>query len=122
VYYEGIGFCQYRMDMVVNETLLVEVKSTLELHRVATRQVHNYLRATNLEVGLLLHFGPEAKFYRLYSPNAENPPNPAPLRPITPPTPRCQISNTAAAAHWQPQGDAKIGRRVLTTEPCVPKL
>ena len=27
-------------------------------------QLHNYLRATNLEVGLLFHFGPEPKFYR----------------------------------------------------------
>jgi hypothetical protein len=26
---------------------------------------YNYLRATNLEVGLLLHFGPEARFYRV---------------------------------------------------------
>jgi len=40
-----------------------------EVHRVVARQVYNYLRATNLEVGLLLHFGPEPKFYRLYSPN-----------------------------------------------------
>jgi hypothetical protein len=39
----------------------------------------NYPRATNLEVGLLFHFDPEAKFYRLYAPNAEqkHPRNPS---------------------------------------------
>lgn len=55
-----------RMDMVVDEKLVVETKSTLELHKAAPRQVFNYLRATKLEVGLLLHFGPEPRFYRLF--------------------------------------------------------
>jgi len=40
----------------------------LHLHKSAQRQVHNYLRATNLEVGLLPHFEPEP-FFRLYVPN-----------------------------------------------------
>ena len=44
---------------------------TVELHRSASRQLLSYLRATSLEVGFLLHFGPEAKFYRLYAPNAK---------------------------------------------------
>jgi hypothetical protein len=37
--------------------------------RSGPRQVYNYLRATNLEVGLLLHFGPRPNFYRLISSN-----------------------------------------------------
>ena len=53
-----------RLDMVVNGRLVIEVKSTHQLHPVAIRQLYNYLRGTNLEVGLLLHFGPEPKFYR----------------------------------------------------------
>lgn len=32
------------------------------------RPLRNYLRATNLEVGLLLHFGPTAQFFREYFP------------------------------------------------------
>jgi hypothetical protein len=39
--------------MIVDDVLVVEVKSTAELHAGANRQVYNYLRATNLEVGLL---------------------------------------------------------------------
>jgi GxxExxY protein len=58
-----IGF--QRLDVVVDDLVIVEVKSTANLARVAPRQLYNYLRATRLEVGLLLHFGPEPKFYRL---------------------------------------------------------
>ena len=53
------------MDMVVDERLLVETKSTEVLPKIASRQVYNYLRATGLEVGLLLHFGPEPAFHRI---------------------------------------------------------
>jgi GxxExxY protein len=69
VYYDGDELCQQRLDFVVNEKVVIEVKSTFELHASAVRQVRGYLRATNLEVGLVLHFGPEAKFFRLYVPN-----------------------------------------------------
>ena len=47
-----------RLDMIVDEKLVVEIKSTQELHKSSARQVYNYLRATNLDVRLLLHFGP----------------------------------------------------------------
>ena len=69
-YYDGLELCQQRLDFVVDDKVVVELKSTVELRRAAPRQLLNYLRATNLEVGLLLHFGPEAKFYRLFAPNA----------------------------------------------------
>ena len=70
IYYDGLELCQQRLDFVVDDKVVVELKSTVELRRAAPRQLLNYLRATNLEVGLLLHFGPEAKFYRLFAPNA----------------------------------------------------
>jgi GxxExxY protein len=69
IYYDGEELMQYRLDMVINETLVVEVKSTYVLHPGAKRQTYNYLRATNLEVALLLHFGPEPKFYRFIHSN-----------------------------------------------------
>jgi len=65
VMYKGEELSQQRLDMVVDEKLIVEVKSTAQLHKFAPRQVYNYLKATHLEVGLLLHFGPEPAFYRL---------------------------------------------------------
>jgi GxxExxY protein len=65
VWYKGVELATQRVDMIVDERLVIETKATFELHRAATRQVYNYLRATRLEVGLLLHFGPEPKFYRI---------------------------------------------------------
>jgi GxxExxY protein len=69
VFYKGqeIGF--QRLDMVIDDTVVIEAKSTAELHKNATRQVYNYLRATNLEVGLLLHFGREPRFFRIVCEN-----------------------------------------------------
>jgi|SRR5688572_2551499 GxxExxY protein len=65
VRYKGHELGHQRLDLVVDETLVIEVKSTERLHPGATRQLFNYLKATKLEVGLLLHFGPNgAKFHR----------------------------------------------------------
>ncbi|GLC24900.1 GxxExxY protein [Roseisolibacter agri] len=60
---EAIG-CQ-RLDLLVDGRLVVEVKSTVVLAPAATRQLYNYLHATRLKIGLLLHFGPEPQFYRV---------------------------------------------------------
>jgi GxxExxY protein len=65
VFYREAAIAEQRLDMIVDHKLVVEIKSTQELPKFARRQVYNYLRATDLEVGLLLHFGPTAKFYRL---------------------------------------------------------
>jgi len=65
VFYKGYELGRQRLDMIVDEKLVVETKSSYVLPREAKAQVYNYLKATGLEVGLLLHFGPEANFYRL---------------------------------------------------------
>mgnify|MGYP003295737605 CR=1 FL=1 len=65
VMYKGRELCKQRVDMVVDERLVIETKSGADLPKTGSRQLYNYLRATNLRVGLLLHFGPEPKFYRI---------------------------------------------------------
>jgi GxxExxY protein len=65
IMYKGEELGYQRLDMIVDGKVVVEAKSTQELHDSATRQLHNYLRATGLEIGLLMHFGPEPKFFRL---------------------------------------------------------
>lgn len=67
VFFKGMVMGKQRLDMVVDEKLVVEVKSTYDLRSGALRQLHNYLCATHLQVGLFLHFGPEPKFYRMVS-------------------------------------------------------
>jgi len=68
VMYKGVELGKQRLDMVVDDSIVIEIKSTHDLPRYATRQLFNYLRATNVKVGLLLHFGPEPKFFRLSRP------------------------------------------------------
>ncbi|HVZ48410.1 MAG TPA: GxxExxY protein [Gemmatimonadaceae bacterium] len=73
VMYDGVELGFHRLDMVVAGAVVVEIKATATLHPVARRQLYNYLRATNLEHGLLLYFGPEPRFQRLYVPNRQPP-------------------------------------------------
>lgn len=65
IWFEGKMIARHRLDMLVEETIIVEVKACESLHERATRQLTNYLAATRLDVGLILHFGPTgAKPYR----------------------------------------------------------
>jgi GxxExxY protein len=64
VYFRGKEIARQRLDMVVDGRVIVEIKSTEVLHQSAHRQLLSYLKSTDLDVGLLLHFGPEARFYR----------------------------------------------------------
>ena len=63
--YKGKPLTKQRLDMVVDQCVLVENKSTSVLPSFTRRQTHNYLKASTLEVVLILHFGPTAKFYRI---------------------------------------------------------
>ena len=65
VCYKGAHLGYQRVDMIVDDKVVVETKATEALHKSSFRQLHSYLRATSLEVGLLLHFAPDkASFYR----------------------------------------------------------
>jgi GxxExxY protein len=48
----------YRIDMLVARQVLVEIKSSSVIGASDSRQLFNYLRASKVNVGLLLHFGP----------------------------------------------------------------
>jgi GxxExxY protein len=69
VYFRGEPLARQTLDMVVNDRVIVEIKSTERLHPESTRQLFGYLCSTNIEVGLLLHFGREPKFYRVICEN-----------------------------------------------------
>lgn len=57
VFYKGNQVGTYYADLVVAETVVVELKSVETLARDHVAQVINYLRASRLPVGLLLNFG-----------------------------------------------------------------
>lgn len=56
--YEGTKFtCGFRADLVVNESLIVELKSVEKLAPVQAKQVLTYLKLTSYRLGLLINFG-----------------------------------------------------------------
>jgi len=64
VAYKGATVGAYRFDLLVDHRVLVETKAGEVLGPTDKRQRLNYLCATGIEVGLLLHFGPEPRFLR----------------------------------------------------------
>jgi GxxExxY protein len=69
VFYKGKRIARQRMDMLVDRKVILENKATVDLPAATLRQTYSYLTATKLAVALVLHFGLEPKFYRLYSGN-----------------------------------------------------
>ena len=64
VFYKGKLIARQRLDMVVDDRVIVESKATERLLPFAGPQLIGYLRATTFRVGVLLHFGPHPKFCR----------------------------------------------------------
>jgi GxxExxY protein len=70
VYYAGQLVGEYFADIVVNGVVIVELKAVRTLLKEHEAQLLNYLKASVIEVGLLLNFGPEPKFRRRVYDNA----------------------------------------------------
>ena len=55
--YAGVSLdCSYRMDLVVEQSVIVEVKAVAKIDAVHEAQMDSYLRISDLRVGLLLNF------------------------------------------------------------------
>ncbi len=59
VYYSGEIVGTYKADLIVNELIIVELKSVRNLVKEFEVQLVNYLTATMKPVGLLINFGPK---------------------------------------------------------------
>lgn len=70
VYYHGCIVGEFKADMIVNDVVLLEIKSVEKLIDAHDAQLLNYLKSTEIEVGLLLNFGREAEFRRKIYDNA----------------------------------------------------
>ena len=59
VFCEGEVIGEYYADILVDNKVIVEIKAAKQLVEENEAQLLNYLKATNIEVGLLLNFGTE---------------------------------------------------------------
>ena len=64
VYYDNVLVGEFFADVIVENAVIVELKAVEALHEIHSNQLINYLKATEIEVGLLLNFGEEPKFVR----------------------------------------------------------
>jgi len=64
VLYEGEVIGEYYADILVDNKVIVEIKAAKRLVEENEAQLLNYLKATNIEVGLLLNFGPKPEVRR----------------------------------------------------------
>jgi len=65
VMFRGANVGEFCADLIVEQAVIVEMKAVQKLDLSHEKQLLNYLRATDLEVGLLLNFGPSAQIRRL---------------------------------------------------------
>ncbi|HEV2834100.1 MAG TPA: GxxExxY protein [Pyrinomonadaceae bacterium] len=65
VRFRGHQVGHFEADMLVEKCVLLELKALRALDRSHEAQLRNYLRATDIEVGLLLNFGLRPEFRRL---------------------------------------------------------
>ena len=64
VYYKKRRVGKYYSDILVNGVVILELKAATELTKEHELQLMNYLKATDVEVGLLLNFGKKPQFVR----------------------------------------------------------
>lgn len=64
VYFDGRVVGDYRVDILVEDCILLELKATEELNPAYENQLINYLKATDIEVGYVLNFGKKPKYSR----------------------------------------------------------
>ena len=64
VYYEGKAVGEYFADMLIDDKVILELKTAESIAKEHEAQLVNYLKATKIEIGLLLNFGKEPNFKR----------------------------------------------------------
>jgi GxxExxY protein len=77
VWFRGRQLSTFRADLIVNRQLIVEVKASQDIQPFHKAQLMHYLKATDLEVGLLLNFGRKPEFTRVVFENARKRRTPA---------------------------------------------
>ncbi len=73
VYYDSHPVGDYYADLIVNNAVIIEIKAAEGISLAHEAQLYNYLKATEIEVGLLLNFGSSPEFRRKFLTNDRKP-------------------------------------------------
>ena len=70
IFYEGINIGTRRVDFLIEDSIMVELKALIKLEEVHLAQAMNYCQVYNLPIGLLINFGSKSlEFKRVYNIN-----------------------------------------------------
>ena len=76
VYYKTVEVGNYFADLLIEDKIIVELKAAKKLKKEHEYQLINYLKATDIEVGLLFNFGKRPEFKRkIFSNRTTSKPN-----------------------------------------------
>jgi GxxExxY protein len=68
VFYDSLTVGEFAVDLLVEDQVIVELKATKAFDEIHSAQCMNYLRASNLNICLLVNFGtPRAQIKRIVS-------------------------------------------------------
>ena len=71
IYWEDVQLDQtYRMDLVINDNIIVELKALPHIDTHHRRQLWNYMNLTHLQYGMLINFGSESLYSEWYERDA----------------------------------------------------
>jgi len=66
IFYKAEHIKNYEADFVVEDKVLVELKASKKLTKIDQAQLHNYLKATGIKIGLIFNFGlPSLEYKRV---------------------------------------------------------
>jgi GxxExxY protein len=66
IFYKGLLAKQFICDLLVGGKVLVELKALKNITGIEEAQILNYMKATGLEIGLLINFGEQSLNYKRF--------------------------------------------------------
>jgi GxxExxY protein len=102
VTFRGQAVGDFFADLLVDDAVILELKAARAMDPIFESQLLNYLRATQIEIGLLMNFGPKPEFKRLAFTNSRKAASAARM------SPQVDVSQTNVI--HSPQVDADTGR------------
>ena len=67
VYYKGEQICNdLRLDLIIDNKIILELKSVVEYKKLFEKQLFTYLRLMNCELGYVINFNSENIKYDIY--------------------------------------------------------